>query len=445
MIGPQPVATARVPPHHSAAPPTFGWEAEALARFWKPTPYATTRKLDELRATEYGRLDADGQVYLDYTGGGLYAAASSSAHMRAAARRRARQPALRQPDLARAPPRSWSGRARTVLRLLQRLARRLPVIFTPNATGALRLVGESYPFGPGGNFLLTVRQPQLGQRHPRVRARERRRRRPTCRSCRPSSASTGPPDGRARAGRAGSAPNLFAFPAQSNFSGVQHPLDWIAEAHEAGWDVLLDAAAFAPTNRLDLAAVHPDFVAVSFYKMFGYPTGVGCLLMRRNRARAPAPAVVLGRHGHHRVGAGRRALSAAPTPGRSRTAPSTTWTSRPSAIGLGTSSASASTPMHDARGVPHVLAARALAGLRTRQRPPLIEIHGPDDGTAAGARSPSTSATRDGRVVDDRRRGTGRQRPHLVAHGLLLQPGRRRGRLLDRRGHAERRPSSTTR
>jgi len=45
--------------------------------------------------------------------------------------------------------------------------------------------------------------------------------------------------------------------------------------------VLLDAAAFVPTNRLDLKAVKPDFVTVSFYKMFGYPTGVGALLIRR--------------------------------------------------------------------------------------------------------------------------------------------------------------------
>jgi selenocysteine lyase/cysteine desulfurase len=29
------------------------------------------------------------------------------------------------------------------------------VIFTPNATGALKLVGESYPFGAGDHFLLT--------------------------------------------------------------------------------------------------------------------------------------------------------------------------------------------------------------------------------------------------------------------------------------------------
>ena len=51
-------------------------------------------------------------------------------------------------------------------------------------------------------------------------------------------------------------------------------------AHRHGWDVLLDAAAFVPTNRLDLRLIAPDFVAISFYKMFGYPTGVGCLLIR---------------------------------------------------------------------------------------------------------------------------------------------------------------------
>jgi molybdenum cofactor sulfurtransferase len=47
------------------------------------------------------------------------------------------------------------------------------------------------------------------------------------------------------------------------------------------WDVLLDAAAFVPTNGLDLSRWHPDFVPLSFYKMFGYPTGVGCLLARK--------------------------------------------------------------------------------------------------------------------------------------------------------------------
>ena len=86
------------------------------------------------------------------------------------------------------------------------------------------------------------------------------------------------------------APGLLAYPAQSNFSGVQHPLQWIAAAQARGWDVLLDGAAFAPTNRLDLGRWRPDFVALSFYKLFGYPTGVGCLLARRealDRLRRP--------------------------------------------------------------------------------------------------------------------------------------------------------------
>jgi selenocysteine lyase/cysteine desulfurase len=63
---------------------------------------------------------------------------------------------------------------------------------------------------------------------------------------------------------------------------VQHPLEWIERAHAHGWDVLLDAAAFVPTNRLDLSVHHPDFVSLSFYKLFGHPTGVGALIARRS-------------------------------------------------------------------------------------------------------------------------------------------------------------------
>ena len=66
---------------------------------------------------------------------------------------------------------------------------------------------------------------------------------------------------------------------------MQHSLEWIEKAHAKGWDVLLDAAAFVPTNRLDLGRWKPDFVPLSFYKMFGYPTGVGCLLARKEALR----------------------------------------------------------------------------------------------------------------------------------------------------------------
>ena len=47
--------------------------------------------------------------------------------------------------------------------------------------------------------------------------------------------------------------NLFAFPAQSNFTGVKHPLDLVARAHDRGWDVLLDAAAYRLDQPLEPA------------------------------------------------------------------------------------------------------------------------------------------------------------------------------------------------
>jgi len=37
-----------------------------------------------------------------------------------------------------------------------------------------------------------------------------------------------------------------------------------------------------PGARLDLAAAPADFVALSFYKIFGYPTGLGALIARRD-------------------------------------------------------------------------------------------------------------------------------------------------------------------
>ncbi len=152
-------------------------------------------------------------------------------------------------------------------------------IFTLNASGALKLVGESYPFAPGGRLLLTADNHNSvnGMREfaqakgawvgyaPLTRP-ELRIDMPAMDACL----------AQADPGHA----NLLAFPAQSNFSGVKHPLTLIETARSKGWHVLLDAAAFVPTNRLDLRAVSPDFVAMSFYKMFGYPTGVGCLLVR---------------------------------------------------------------------------------------------------------------------------------------------------------------------
>jgi molybdenum cofactor sulfurtransferase len=157
-------------------------------------------------------------------------------------------------------------------------------IFTPNASGALKLVGEAYPFARDGQYLLTF------DNHNSVNGiREFAQ----AKGAKVTYVPLEPPDlrvdevqlfSRLAQGRTGQH-NLFAFPAQSNVSGVQHPLDWIAQAQALGWDVLVDCAAFAPSNRLDLSKWHPDFVPLSFYKIFGFPTGVGCLLARKSALR----------------------------------------------------------------------------------------------------------------------------------------------------------------
>jgi selenocysteine lyase/cysteine desulfurase len=154
-------------------------------------------------------------------------------------------------------------------------------IFTPNATGAIKLVGEAYPFQAGDRYLLSF------DNHNSINGvREFAR----TRGADVTYVPVVPPDLRLdenqlraqldRPNERGN--NLFAYPAQSNFSGVQHSMEWTSFARERGWDVLLDSAAFAPTNRLDLSQVLPDFVPLSFYKIFGYPTGVGCLLARKS-------------------------------------------------------------------------------------------------------------------------------------------------------------------
>ncbi|KAH3973375.1 hypothetical protein HBI26_055690 [Parastagonospora nodorum] len=82
---------------------------------------------------------------------------------------------------------------------------------------------------------------------------------------------------------------LFAYPAQSNMNGQRLPLHWGHQPRKSGIHpdtyTLLDAAAFVSTSPLDLSdhATAPDFVALSFYKIFGFPD-LGALLVRKASA-----------------------------------------------------------------------------------------------------------------------------------------------------------------
>lgn len=82
-------------------------------------------------------------------------------------------------------------------------------------------------------------------------------------------------------------PQLLAYPAQSNMNGRRLPLDWTSRNRAAGSNrySLLDAASLVSTSPLDLSQpdISPDFVAVSFYKMFGFPD-LGALIVHRRTA-----------------------------------------------------------------------------------------------------------------------------------------------------------------
>ncbi|KGQ07050.1 60S ribosomal protein L15 [Beauveria bassiana D1-5] len=270
--------------------------------------YASTAILDELRAEEYSFLDEHRHVYLDYTGAGL---AAHSQH-------RAHHEQLKHGTFGNPHSSNPTSRAATDLvdetrqRILQHFSAspdEYAVIFTPNATGAARLVGESYAWRRGARLVLTADNHnslnglrQFAERGksrtvyvPIADANELRIREADVVSalshnktqvCLPRAWLE-----KSKASGTRSRRGLFAYPAQSNFTGVRHPLSWIRLAQEQGYDVLLDAAAYLPTAKLDLSStLKPEFIMVSWYKLFGTPTGVGCLIARRDalaRLRRP--------------------------------------------------------------------------------------------------------------------------------------------------------------
>ncbi len=241
--------------------------------------YAGTESIDVLRKEEYARLDAGEHVYLDYTGGGIYAESQIHKHHKLLHENVYGNPHSSNPTSIAATHLVESARD-YILKFFNADPDDYLAIFTPNASGALKLVGESYPF-PNGRYLLTF------DNHNSVNGiREFAH----ARGANVTYIPVMLPDMRVDASQldrelakpSKSGHNLFAYPAQSNFSSVKHPLEWIEKAHAHGWDVLLDAAAFVPTSKLDLGKVKPDFVPVSFYKIFGYPTGLGALIARKS-------------------------------------------------------------------------------------------------------------------------------------------------------------------
>ncbi|KAJ2456095.1 hypothetical protein GGF42_003320 [Coemansia sp. RSA 2424] len=246
-------------------------------------------RLEAIRRKEYPQLyDASSQVrtvFLDHAGSTLYAAS----HIRAQA----------EEMLATIPANPHSHHAGSqwardkidqardrLLAFFGTTSRDYALVFTANATAAIRLAGELTPMTKDGVF------------------------------CYISAAHTSVVGLRGIAADVGAVvrpvefeelddviqpehtggTSLVAYPAQCNFSGERFPWDvadkvfrrFPVQANGSGehppWWVLVDAAAYASSSPLDLGTLRtgPDFVVVSMYKIFGAPTGVGALLVRRS-------------------------------------------------------------------------------------------------------------------------------------------------------------------
>ena len=80
----------------------------------------------------------------------------------------------------------------------------------------------------------------------------------------------------------GNAKALFALTGTSNISNSKNPLSLVKYASSLGYFTLLDAAALAPHSIISLWETPVDAMAVSFYKMIGFPTGVGALVVKKS-------------------------------------------------------------------------------------------------------------------------------------------------------------------
>ncbi|HEY2322823.1 MAG TPA: aminotransferase class V-fold PLP-dependent enzyme [Thermoanaerobaculia bacterium] len=226
--------------------------------------------LTELREREFARLGD--HAYLDYTGAGLYGASQLRAHQALLASGVFGNPHS-DSEASRASSEILENARRRVLEFFDVDESTHDVVFTANTTAAIKLVAESYPFSAATSCVLSA------DNHNSVNGIREYARRAS------APVRVLPLDHDLRLDHAldhlGDGPGLLAFPAQSNFSGVRHPLTLVAAAQSRGFDVLLDVAAFVPSHALSLHDCPADFVALSFYKLFGYPTGVGALIARR--------------------------------------------------------------------------------------------------------------------------------------------------------------------
>lgn len=345
--------------------------------------FAAPAQLDftALRALEFSRLDAEAHAYLDFTGSALYPESLVTAHADMLRASVLGNPHAESPASLASSALIAEAKAH-VLRFLDADPHDYDVCFTANASAALGHVAAGFRFGPDAPFALTA------DNHNSVNGiREYARRAGANVHYLPLDAELRLDAAECRLAelpRFARGRGLFAFPAQSNFSGVRHPLSLVRFAQSRGWRVLLDAAALVPTSPLSLRAVPADFVALSFYKMFGYPTGIGALVARRDAlAELQRPWFAGGtvdwvsvQHERHQLRAGADGFE-------DGTADFIGIGAVPRGLAFVEAVGLANVERHATRLAMRLV--RELLALRHRDGAPVVRVYGPTDGTDRGA------------------------------------------------------------
>ncbi|XP_042695762.1 molybdenum cofactor sulfurase [Centrocercus urophasianus] len=169
------------------------------------------------------------------------------------------------------------------------------VIFTSGCTAALKLVAEVFPWVPEGTEQPSSRFCYLTDSHTSVVGMRGITASMNVLSVpvKPKGKMLWKKDWLPAEEQNCTTPHLFSYPAQSNFSGTKYPLSWIQDIKSGKfcpvkvpgkWFVLLDAASYVSSSPLDLGVHQADFIPISFYKIFGFPTGLGALLVNNRIA-----------------------------------------------------------------------------------------------------------------------------------------------------------------
>jgi molybdenum cofactor sulfurtransferase len=241
-----------------------------------------TADFSKIRQKHFHRLDKLKTTYLDYTGGGLYSEILIENHCDYLKNSILGNPHSTNPTSIQSTIDVMEATA-TTLSFFNADPEEYAVIFTANCSAALKIVGESFPFTAESQYLT------LTDAHNSVNGIGR------FAQSKDAKWTVHPLDHKHEgiiinsdsleielANLNTNSHNLFGLTGQSNATGQKHSLDWIETAQKRGWNVVLDMAALCPTSKVDFSIYKPEFACLSFYKMFGYPTGVGALIAKKS-------------------------------------------------------------------------------------------------------------------------------------------------------------------